>query len=423
MRRLVLVHSILVSATLAHADPVQTWNAQALDTIRLKKASDSEAARLYAMVNVAMYDAVNGIVSRGPLGLVFGRDPALVPPDGAPILGDLAAASATAAYTVLVAQYPDQQPRFAAQLAADLAVLAGHPGINAARTWGQAVGQAVAAARAGDGSSPVETQPAGSGPGVFRADWSGVQYRNLTPFAIADPAVYVSAPPDLGSLEYAGGFAEIKVLGNAANVNPEALATFQYWSLAAGTAQPPGEWMKIGLEIAAARGLSILDETRLAALLAMALADTVAPTVTAKVIYQRWRPATAIREADSDGNPLTDPDASWAPRGGGIGSTPEHWSGHSSFSAAGATVLAGFFCRDDIVFTHVSDSAPGGQARTYPSFSAAAIEAGRSRVLGGLHFEFSDQAGLGAGRGVAAEVVAGKLLRKIGPKHFGACPL
>lgn len=423
MRRLALVHAILLFAAFAHADPVQTWNGQALDTVRLKRAIDSEAARTSAMVNVAMYDAVNGILSRGPLGLVIGRDPALVAPAGAPVIGDLSAAAAAAAHTVLVALYPDQQARFDAQLAADLDALAGRPGVNAGKTWGQTVGAAVVAARADDGSSPNETQPAGAGPGVFRADWSGVQYRNLAPFAIADPAVYVTAPPDLASLEYAGGFAEAKVVGNAANVNQAALETFQYWSLAAGTAQPPGEWMKIALEVSAARALSIIDETRLAALVAMALADTVAPTNTAKFVFQRWRPTTAIREAGTDGNALTDADPSFAPRGGGIGGTPEHWSGHSSFSAAAAVVLAGFFCNDDIAFTHVSDSAPNGQSRTYASFSAAATEAGRSRVLGGLHFEFSDQAGLAAGRGVAKEVLAGKLLRRLGPKHFGSCPL
>jgi len=423
MRRLAIAHALLLFSVFAHGDPVQTWNAQALDTIRLKRAIDSAAARTAAMVNVAMYDAVNGIVSRGPLGLVIGRDPALVSPPGAPVIADLSAAASAAAHAVLVALYPDQQARFDAQLAADLDALAGRPGVSAGATWGDTVGAAVVAARANDGSSPNETQPAGAGPGVFRADWSGAQYRNLAPFAIADPAAYVTAPPDLGSLEYAGGFAEVKVLGNAANVSQAALETFQYWSLAAGTAQPPGEWMKIALEVAGARGLSIIDETRLGALVAMALADTVGPTNTAKFVFHRWRPTTAIREADTDGNQLTDADPSFAPRGGGIGGTPEHWSGHSSFSAAAAVVLAGFFCNDDIAFTHVSDSAPGGQARTYPSFSAAAAEAGRSRVLGGLHFEFSDQAGLTAGRGVGKEVLAGKLLRKLGPKHFGSCPL
>jgi hypothetical protein len=164
------------------------------------------------------------------------------------------------------------------------------------------------------------------------------------------------------------------------------------------------------------------EKARLFALLTMALADTVAPTVTAKVNYQHWRPATAIREADTDGNSATDPDPTWAPRAGGIGGTPQHTSGHSSFSAAGAKILAGFFCRDNISFTHASDSAPSAP-RTYPSFSAAAAEAGRSRVVGGIHFEFGNQDGLTAGRGVATEILSKKLLLKTPPTHLGACPL
>jgi len=86
-------------------------------------------------------------------------------------------------------------------------------------------------------------------------------------------------------------------------------------------------------------------------------------------------------------------------------------------------VLAGFFCADGITFTHVTDSAPGGLARTYPSFSAAATEAGRSRVFGGQHFEFSNQAGLRIGRSVGADVLAHQLLLAGGPTHHGECPL
>ena len=89
----------------------------------------------------------------------------------------------------------------------------------------------------------------------------------------------------------------------------------------------------------------------------------------------------------------------------------------------GARVLAGFFCQDNIPFTLVTDSAPGAQARSYTSFSAAEVEMGRSRVLGGIHFEFSNQAGLNAGHGIAAEVLSRKLLLKRGPTHFRQCPL
>jgi hypothetical protein len=155
--------------------------------------------------------------------------------------------------------------------------------------------------------------------------------------------------------------------------------------------------------VSAARSLPLAETARLFALESMALADMAAPTYATKYRYAAWRPETAIREADTDGNDATAPDATWVARGGTAGS-PEHWSGHSSFSAAGAAVLAGFFCTDRVRFTLATDSG-AGEARTYPSFSAAALEARRSRVLGGLHFEFSDRAGMVAGVRVAAEVL------------------
>jgi hypothetical protein len=401
-------------------DSIRIWNELALDTIRIKRASDSDAARLYAMVNVAIYDAVKGIESRIPL---LGRGFALVAPAGAPANGNFAAAASAAAHAVLVSLYPDQTPRYDAQLAADLAALGGGAGVSSGQSWGANVGALVVAARANDGSSPVESQPPGTGPGVFRAAWSGTQYRNFLPFAIVNPAAYIAPPPPpLDSLAYAVAFAEVKLAGNAAIPNQAFQDTFNYWALAAGTVQPPGEWIRIALEITAALTRPLPEKARLFALLAMALSDTVAPTITAKVIYQHWRPATAIREADTDGNPYTDPDPSWAPRAGGIGGTPQHTSGHSAFSGAAATILAGYFCRDNIPFAHASDSTPA-MSRSFRSFSAAAAEAGRSRVVGGIHFEFGNQDGLAAGRGIGEEVLANKLLRKLGPTHFGECPL
>ena len=401
-------------------DVIRSWNNLALDTVRIKRASDAQAARLYAMLNVGIYDAVNGILSRHGSN---DREHALVLPTGAPAQGDITAAAAAAAHAVLVGLYPDQQARFDAQLASDIAALGNGGRVSAGQAWGDHVGAEVLAARANDGSTPEESQPAGSGPGQFRASWSGTQFRNLEPFAIADSGVYVSpGPPALTSLDYAAAFAEVKLLGNAAIPDVDKLATFQYWSLGAGTNQPPGAWIQIALEVSATRSLQLQDAARLFALLSMAMCDTVAPTYETKFLFRAWRPATAIREADTDDNPNTNPDPTWSPRAGGIGTSPEHWSGHSSFSGAAATVLRGFFCQDNIQFTLTTDSAPGGQSRTYSSFSAAEAEAGRSRVVGGIHFEFSNQAGITAGHGVAREVLSRKLLLKRGETHFGECP-
>jgi hypothetical protein len=399
---------------------VRAWNDLALNAVRVTRASDADAARTYAILNVAVYDAVNGIVSAdGPRK----RAHALVPGPG-PRQGNPQAAAAAAAHGVMVGLDPDRSASYDAQLAADLARLRPGRPRDLGVSWGRQVAQQVLSNRANDGSRPVESQPAGSGPGVFRAEWSGVQYRNLRPFAVANPGVFVPGPPPaLDSLDYAAAFAEVALLGDAAVPAPDKLATFQFWSLPAGSVQPPGEWVKIALNVSGARKLSLEDAARLMALVSMALADTTIVTVRTKFQYRHWRPTTAIREADTDGNPLTAPNPTWTSRAGSVGSSPEYVSGHSSFSGAAAATLAGFFCADRIRFTHTTDSAPGGEARTYPSFSAAAAEAGRSRVFGGQHFEFSNQTGLAIGGNVAEKVLATRLLYRTGPTHYGECPL
>ncbi|WP_179138027.1 phosphatase PAP2 family protein [Candidatus Entotheonella palauensis] len=142
-----------------------------------------------------------------------------------------------------------------------------------------------------------------------------------------------------------------------------------------------------------------------------------------KFTFHFWRPATAIREADTDGNPNTVADPGWNPRNGSIGSSPEHTSGQSTFAGAGSRILAGFFCRNNIRFRFEGDNAIAGP-RSFRSFSAAAAEAGRARIFAGIHFEFSNQGGQSAGRRLARRVLARKLLRLNGPTHNGqGCPL
>jgi hypothetical protein len=400
---------------------IRTWNEVALQTVRVKNQSDAQAARAYAMVHVAMYDAVNGIDSKNGF---IDRKHALVPPSGAPVNGHPVAAAAAAAHAVLTGLFPDQAAVYNAQLAADLAPLSPPSNVLAGKAWGAAVGADVLVARAADGSSPDETQPAGSGAGKFRAAWCCVQFRNLAPFAIVNSSVYNgSGPPALTSVDYAAEFAEVAVIGNAALVDSAKKATYDYWALGGGTSQPAGWWLQATREASIGKNLSLERTARLFALVSMGLADSVAPTYWTKWNFQFWRPTTAIREADSDGNPATIQDATWAARANTVGGSPEYWSGHSSFSAVAATILAGFFCDDAISTTLASDSKPL-DVRTFASFSAAAAEAGRSRVLGGIHFEQDgNQDGLKAGRAIGAEILKNSLLLKLPITHFGACLL
>jgi hypothetical protein len=218
----------------ADSQLVRDWNQQVIAAAQANAALlDADIARAFAMLDVAMYDAVNGIDGK--------RTPALVPPTHA-AHGPREVAAAQAAHDVLAALFPSRLADYDALLAATLA--SAHGNVSGGTDWGAFVAAQVLAARANDGSSPTETQPAGSGPGVFRAAWSGVQYRNLAPFAIQSAAIYVSAgPPALTSVDYAGAFDEVKVLGSAALPDADKLAIFRFWSLGGGTSQPPGAWI------------------------------------------------------------------------------------------------------------------------------------------------------------------------------------
>ncbi|MEY2545543.1 MAG: hypothetical protein QOG48_660 [Verrucomicrobiota bacterium] len=423
-------------ASAASIDPVRTWNEQAIATVRAvvidpTKANDAIAARLYAMVNVVMYDAVNAIESRH--GQKDDRTQALVDGSGAPADGDIYAAAVAAAHAVLVGEFPARMSIFDAQRDSDLAALGTGAKITKGQAWGASVGQQVRAARANDGSTPSEPpQPAGAGPGQFRAPFNDPQFRNLAPFGIANSAAYYGAgPAPLSSLDYAAAFNVVRDVGEkppnsgSAEENAQKEDTFRFWALGNKTAQPAGAWVQVALDVLSHHPLELPDATRLLALETMAMSDTVAPTFMTKYTFHHWRPTTAIREADTDNNPLTDQVTGWTSRGG-VGGSPEYWSGHSTFSAAAAAALVGFFCNDNVSFSLTAD--PGdpaamGKTRTYSSFSSAAEEAGISRIYGGLHFPFSNTDALIAGRAIAREILAHKLLLSRGETHFGQCPL
>jgi hypothetical protein len=403
---------------------VCAWNELALKTARTVALNDARSARLLAMVNVAMFDAVNGIVSKH--GNRFDREAALVASTDVEARGEAAAAAAAAAHAVLAGEFPafaeafpDATPGYNARLQADLAGVAD----SAGALWGASVGVRVRELRAGDTvtvSQPALPLPAP--PGRFQAAWSGQIVR---PFAILNPDGYVGyGPAPLDSLDYAAAFGELEIVGDAAKPDADKLATFRFWSLGNGTSQPPGAWVQIALQVTRDADMPLSEQTRMLALLTMALADTVGPTTATKAAYRHWRPTAAIVGGELDTNPYTEGQADWVQRGTAA-TSPEYWSGHSAFGGAGAAALAGFFCNDRVpvaAFQSDSAAAAGIPPRDYPGFSTAGAEMGWSRIAGGLHFSFSNRDGIAAGRAIAEEVLARKLLLKTGPTHFGACP-
>jgi membrane-associated phospholipid phosphatase len=149
-------------------------------------------------------------------------------------------------------------------------------------------------------------------------------------------------------------------------------------------------WNRIASQIATARSLKLSENAHLFAVLNIAMADAAIACWDVKYRYVFWRPITAIRGGDTDGNAGTDPDSAWTPWldsfPTGTPAHPEYPSGHSTVSGAAAWVLAAAF-GDDTAFTVTSDLRPG--TRAFPGFSAAVAEIADARVFGGIHFRTS----------------------------------
>jgi membrane-associated phospholipid phosphatase len=245
------------------------------------------------------------------------------------------------------------------------------------------------------------------------------QWGSVTPFCIpSDSAFRPPPPPALTSADYTAAFNEVKSLGaaNSTTRTAEQSQIARFWYGAAGTYTATGYWNQIAQEVAQRRGDSLVQDARLFALLNLAQADAYFAVWDAKYTYNFWRPVTAIRAADTDGNPDTAADPAWTP----FLVTPAHpsySSGHSGISGAAAAVLAAFFGTDAIPFSFSSDGLPG-VTRSYAGFSAAAQEVSDSRVYAGIHWRFDVQAGQVMGNEVG-DYIATHFLRPVTKAHDG----
>jgi hypothetical protein len=260
------------------------------------------------------------------------------------------------------------------------------------------------ALQASDGSSLVVPYVSGTDPG----DWQPTPPANapallpnwpdVTPFAMTSGSQFSpDEVPSLTSREYTKAFDEVKSLGSATSTTRTADQTniARFWANGAGTATPPGHLNVMAAIVSEKKDLSLAQNARLFAMLNVALADAAIMSWDAKYATNFWRPVTAIRAADTDGNPNTVPDAAWTPL---IPTPPfpSYTSGHSSFSGAAAAVLKSYFGTDKISFTLPSEAA-GVPDRSYKRFSQAAQESADSRLYGGIHWRFDNEDGLSSG--------------------------
>lgn len=381
-------------ASPARADTVTEWNLNATSAIFVTAGQPPQLSVPHlAMVHGAVYDAVNAIDGGHEGYLISSR--LATPSDSKE------AAAATAAYRVLLSIVPGQQAVLDAQYAASLAGIAD----GSSKTRGIAVGEAAAAAmkaaRTDDGRFGAFRFAVGSAPGVWRpvlpafVNDPNAWLKDLRPFLIESSSQFRSKGPlPLASRKYAREYAEVKSLGSLTSTTRTADQTLaaRYWA-----ENPPATWSRIFRTLSAQQGLSVTENARLFAMLYMTAADALISVWDDKAHTSFWRPITAIREADRDGNPATEPDAAWLPL---IANPPypEHPSGHTGLSGSIVATLQELFGTDKIAWT---DTNTAGLTRSFTRFSHAIDEIVDARIWSGIHFRTADEQGARIGRQVA----------------------
>jgi hypothetical protein len=382
------------------AEAVLAWNALATEAMVAYAAANPPGvppyreARIYAMAFVAMHDTLNAIQRRYRPYACDAFAPGASP----------TAAVATAAHDVLVAAFPPGASAFAAAYAQALDDEPDRVRTRKGVELGRHCAEAILALRANDGSATAQVPYVpGSDPGDYRYtfpfDDSGLPiygfvadplWGNVDPFVLQSAAQFRSPPPygapssaeAVRTAAYSNDFNEIRakgaLVGSTRSADESEIAKF--W-----VENSPLGWNRIARTVAQSRGLGGWELARLFALLQLAEADAYLASFDTKYHYRFWRPYTAVRLADTDGNPDTAADPAWLPYDPVTPPVPDYNSAHSAAGGAARAVLSRFFGADDVAFAQTSISLPG-VTRHYASFTHAADENGWSRVLVGFHF-------------------------------------
>jgi PAP2 superfamily len=374
------------------ADPggavVVAWNQELLRILRTPGAQPAtiHPTRSFAILHAAIYDAVVSTEHRGTPYLFEVSAPRGASP---------AAAAAQAGHDALLALYPAFATALDAQLSGELAALPDDQARRDGARVGQLSARFIVAARSDDGSTaparPVtngnyQPTPPAFAPPVF-THWSGV-----TPWLIDSADQFRSAPPPaLTSDAYAASINEVKSIGQDTSTTRTADQTViaRFWS-----APIQNYWNEITQTLVTQHQSSLFEAASVFAKVDLALADSVIAFYDSKYLYALWRPVTAIRNADTDGNPQTTADPTWTP----LVTTPADPSypgAHSVVSATAATVLAATF-GDRQQLTVTSELLPG-TTRSFDSLHAVVTEAGLSRIYAGVHTRADHEAGLRMG--------------------------
>jgi len=379
----------------------RTWNQIASDAlvnvgIPAPHGGPAHVGVNWAIVQIAVYDAVNSIDGGHyrPVATLI----------NAPTGASADAAVAQAAHDVLVSIVPGQQASLDAQLARSLATIPDGQATMDGIAVGQQVAAAILANRAGDGRFGSVAYTFGPpDPGVYQPTPPSfgspiVPYvKDIRPFTMSSGSEFrPKPPPALTSQKWARAYNEVKSLGdlNSAVRTAEQSEIAVFW-----TENTPRQWNRAIRNYAAQLNLDRMDTARLFALTNTAMADAWIGCSDGKAAYNFWRPITAIRNGDSDGNSQTAGDPTWTP----LVTTPTHQeylANHGCISTAASQALKTFFHNDRTVDFSMDSTVAGTIVHHFARFTDAGALAGDARIFGGIHYDFSVRAGQKLGRQV-----------------------
>jgi len=388
-----------------------SWNERVL---RIANDEDHfltlKGIRAAAMMHLAMHDALNTAQARFA---TFG--PAVEASDAHPL-----AAAAQAAYEVAASQYPGHSAELARELARWTSRVANGPAKSRGLDLGRAAATAVLRAREGDGwDARVEYRFQPMAPGVYAEfrEHSGTPegfvfgsgWAKARPFFLRRADQFRAAPPpEIRSTAYARAFDEVKEIGRAVSRvrTPDQTHLAFWWKEFCESSMN-----RLARQLVAAERLDLWEATRLFALVDATLFDAYVSVFENKFHFNHWRPYTAIRRAEHDGNPATQPELDWDNTHRHTYAFPSYPSAHGTACAAATTIFARTF-GDDTAFTLTTSEVNSGgpmspmirldpPTRSFTSFSAAARECALSRVYLGIHFRYDAEAGSDLGRRIA----------------------
>jgi hypothetical protein len=381
-------------STTTTADVINDWNERAVALGYTARATPGESARNIAMLHLAMFEAINSIEPRyTPYRARLTTEPGT----------SREVAGVAAAHYVLARVYPEQAKELDKALEAALSAMPDGPPKTEGIRLGEEAARMILDERRSDGADAANSYRPFTTVGKYvptdfpvMSSWGSVR-----PFALKSGNQFrPPAPYSLSNAKWAKDFNEVKKMGakNGSARTAEQSQIARFWELTG-----PATYNPVARQVAEAKALDLLDNARLFALYSIAAADAGVAIFEAKYKYNFWRPVTAIRNGDLDGNSATERDPHWEPF---IRTPmhPEYPCAHCTFQSTAASVLRIFFESDAATFKLSSTSAPG-VTRSFHKLSDYVTEVVNARVYDGVHYRTSGEAGAAMGRKIGEYTV------------------